>query len=66
MQSSINKVKKVVTTRRQYLKWPFKSREREKQFCNRTIAIEGEICRTSINKLIDTGTSILDLSKGVM
>ena len=30
MQNSINKVKKVVTTRKQYLKWPLRSTFKEK------------------------------------
>ena len=66
MQNSINKVKKFVTSRKRCLKWPFRPTLKEKKFCNRTIAIEEEICRTSFNKLIDIRTTMLDLRKGAM
>ena len=53
-----------MTTRKQYLKWSFRQTlKREKQFRNGAIAIEKGKCRINLNKPIDIGTSILDLSK---
>ena len=61
----MNKVDiKILTTRKQYLKWSLKPTfKREKQFRNGAIVIKKEKCRINLNKLIYIGASILDVSK---
>ena len=54
----------IVTTKKQYLKWSFRPPfKRKKRFRNGAIAIRKEKCRINLNKLICSGTCILDLSK---
>ena len=59
---------KIVTTRKRYIKEPFRPtfKRRQKQFWNGPIAIKKEKCRINLNKPIYIGTSILDLSKVLM
>ena len=58
---------KILTNRKQYLKWPFGlSFKRENYFRNEAIAIEKDKCRTNFNRTIYIGTSILDQSKILM
>ena len=55
---------KIVHTRKQYLKWSFRSTfKREKQFCNGAIGKEKEKCRINLNKPIYVGAIISELSK---
>ena len=64
----MNKVDvKIVTARKQYLKWSFKPTfPKEKQFSNGAITVGKEKCRIYLNKPIYIGTRILDLSKVLM
>ena len=68
VENPINKVVvKLVTTRKQYLKRPFRpTLKREKQFRNGIVAIEKEKCRIYLNEPIYFGTSILNLNKVLM
>ena len=68
VENPINKVVvKFVTTRKQYLKRPFRPNlKREKQFRNGIVAIEKEKCRIYLNEPIYFGTSILNLNKVLM
>ena len=54
----MNKVDvKMMTTKKQYLKWSFRPiSQREKQFHNGTIAVEKEKYRTNLNKPVYIGT----------
>ena len=67
-ENSMKKIDvKILTTRKQYLKWSFRTIfKREKQFHNGAIVMEKEKCRTNLNKPIYIGTNMLDLSKVLM
>ena len=63
----MNKVVKIGTIIKQYLKWSFRlTFKRKKEFRNGTIAIKKEKYGITANKLIYIGTNILDLSEILM
>ena len=68
IENLMNKIDvKIVTTRKQYLKWSFRSTLKRKQlFHNGAITIEKEKYRIIFNKPIYIGISILSLSKVLM
>ena len=58
---------KIVTTRKQYLKWLFRViLKREKQCRNGAIAMKKEKCQINLNKPIYNRTSMSDSSKVLM
>ena len=58
---------KIVTTRKQYLKWSFTPNfKKRKIFRNGAIAIEKEKCILNLNKPTYIETSMLDFSKVLM
>ena len=67
IENPINKVHvKIVTNRKQYLKWLFRTTFKKGKFCNEAIAIEKKKHKINFNKTIHIRVSILDLSKVLM
>ena len=67
IENPMNKIDvKIVTSRKQYLKWSLKSTFKREKKIFRVIVIKKEKCRININKTIYIVASILDLSKILM